>query len=69
MNRDTGELYKNLKDAEKEIEERFRSNPEKQINKISKLIPLDQGEYKMLKGMTRAERRRWARENKKEKRK
>lgn len=69
MNRDTGELYKTLEEGQKDIAEQFLKQamtPQTSLKDTlaEKLIPLNQNEYQYLKGKTRAERRRWARENK-----
>jgi len=60
MNRDTGELYENRNEA---LEKLLLEGMDETIAE-NKLIPLDHEEFIELKGMNRAERRRWAREHK-----
>jgi len=57
MNINTGELHENLEEALKE----GRDNG-KDLSSI--LMALDTTDYKMLQGMNRTERRRWAKKHK-----
>ena len=63
MNINTGELFKTMEEAIEDLEiEKARSITELDIN--TDLMPLNQKEYEMLKNKTRAQRRQWARQNK-----
>lgn len=71
MDMRTGELYKSLEEAEQDIKKQFDSledSKETIEKRLSELMPINEDEYKELEGMNRAERRRWARQKQKEKR-
>jgi len=57
MNINTGELHESLAAA-------LMDGLERGEDLTSILMPLDDTDYEKLKGMNRAERRQWARENK-----
>ena len=59
MNIDTGKLYEDKEEAIKELIEEGCTREEA----LAKLLPLNKCEYDELKGMNRAQRRRWAREH------
>jgi hypothetical protein len=59
MNIDTGKLYEKYEDAIADLKEEQRKNEDKII------AALTSEEYNMLKGMNRAQRRAWAKHNKK----
>lgn len=60
MNVDTGELYQNYNEAYEKLIKEFS---ESEVKRKLKHITID--EYVELKGMNRAARRRWAREQQK----
>lgn len=63
MNIKTGELYEKFEDGLKEALENGFSEAEA----MEFMMPLEQNEFKDLTNMNRAQRRQWARENKKKK--
>ena len=63
MNCETGEIFNSMGDGIKEAMSRGLS----EIEASAQLMPLELDEYDHLKGMNRAQRRQWARENKKKK--
>lgn len=65
MDTRTGELYKNIDDAEKKLKEEGLTEEEM----MKALMPLNAEKYFELMEMNRAARRRWAREQKKKQKK
>lgn len=63
MNIETGELFENREAAIQDMIS--KGVPEEKAEEL--LVPLCASDYKDLKGMNRAQRRRWAREHKKDK--
>ena len=61
MDTGTGKLYESYDDAVSEIQKRAITVTEPG----RRLIPINAEEYEELKGMNRAQRRRWAKENRK----
>lgn len=61
MDTRTGKLYANYAEAVQELE--LQKIEKEEIE--SRLMALNETEYKELSGMNRAEKRRWAREQKK----
>ena len=60
MNINTGELHESMEGALADL----IAGAERGEDLTSMLMPLDDTDYEKLKGMNRAERRQWARENK-----
>jgi hypothetical protein len=63
MNCETGEIFNSMEDGVREAMSRGLT----ELEASAQLMPLESAEYDHLKCMNRAQRRRWARENKKKK--
>lgn len=61
MNINTGELFENREDALK----KSMVDGMSELEAANSIMPLDKDQFNELQGMNRAERRQWARDNKK----